>query len=58
MQKKFLSKCQEEMEEEDGKFPSWHDSVYPTAKGRTEAETDLCANSVDPEAEISFQLSS
>lgn len=38
------------MEKEDGKYPSWHGSVYPTAKGRTEAETDLCANSVNPEA--------
>lgn len=48
--KKFLSKCQGKMEKEDGKYPSWHGSIYPTAKGRTEAETDLCANSVNPEA--------
>lgn len=38
------------MEKEDGKYPSWHGSICPTAKGRTEAETDLCANSVTPEA--------
>lgn len=47
----FLSKCQGEMEEEDGKYPSWHSPIYPTAKGSTEAEMNLHANSVNSEPE-------
>lgn len=45
-----LSGCQEEVEEEDGTFPSWPGSVHPTAKGSEESETHLQANWVNSEA--------
>lgn len=48
MYKEFLSKCQGKVEEEIGKYTSWHGSPYPTAKW-AEQEMDLCANSANSE---------
>lgn len=49
MYKEFLSECQGEVEEGDGKCPSWHGSIRPTAKGSGEADT-TSENSVNSEA--------